>query len=267
MAKGQRKQARKSLTENQKKEVIKLVHGAGETKYVVSDTIGQKVNDPVGTQINLPLSLNNPVPFLKQGVQNHQRVGTKVTNVRGRTHFSFSLAHEVVSSANWGVKIFMLTSKQAKSYNVLTAITTAPASNFTTGTLLDVGNQTTTDWVSATYNVVQMSMMPLSHEDWRGKTKTIKLSKNSGAMNNDASTPPPSPNSGHFATNYQFTWNWKHKTLLYDDATAGADLPTNFAPAYVLVAFPYDGYDINVGPILNSPVRVNVRNEMYYKDE
>lgn len=251
----------KSLTSNQKKAVKQIVKASAETKYVVSDTIGSLILQEVPTGITVPTSFYNPVPLLGQGSASNERDGQKITNVRGRTHFLFTINDKVLASINWEVKLFMLTAKEAKSWN-------AVQSSGTANTLLDKGNATTTDWDPLSFNVVQLSMMPLSHEDFRGKTKTFRLSKNSGAMNADSATPPPSPNGGHYATSHRFTWNWKHKTLLYDDQTAGlsANLPTNYAPFWVAVAYPVDGYNITAEGAITKPILMTVRNEMYFKD-
>lgn len=250
----------KSLTKNQKKAVVAIVRGQGETKYVVSDTLGQLNLQPVPYQINSPASFYNPVPLLKQGTQSNQRIGQKITQVRGRTHFLFSINQNMAASINWEVKLFMLTNKQAKSWNAI-------QNSVDANTLLDVGNQTTTDWVLPTYNVVQLSNMPLSHEDWKGKTRTFRLAKNSGLMNADTATPPPSPNGSTYPQSVRFTWNWKHNTFLYDDDSALDGLPTNYAPVWVAVGYPVDGYDITADGAIKTPIVMTVRNEMYYKDE
>lgn len=228
-----------------------------ETKYVVSNTAGEN-GTAIDTFLSVPSDLINALPDLVEGTQSNQRTGQKINHVYARVHFSFSINDAYASSANWAVRLYMLTSKQAKAYRLIQQLQSS--------TLLDVGNQSTIDWAPASMNVVQLSMMPLSKEDFSGKWKDFYFSKNSGKMNGDASTPPPSPNGGHYGTHHRFTWNIKHKgALKYDDTNVSGQC-TNFAPVWALVAYPLDGTNVTQDPFVTAPINYNVRTEMYFKD-
>lgn len=231
------------------KKVMAVVNKASETKYVANDI--QKTV-PVDTYISIPSDLTTVMPVLQEGAGSWERVGNRINNVRGRTHFNFSIPYNTSSAFNWVVRLYMLTSKQSKAY---------PPSSLLANTLLDDGNGTTIDWDPTVTQVVTLSQRPLANENFSGKFKDFKLSKNSGSLNNDASTPPPSANGGHFPSNRQFTWNWSHKSaLIYDEA---GSYPTNFNPMFILVAFPYDNTTVTKEP---TPILATIRTEMYYKD-
>lgn len=234
------------------KAVLTVVGKKEETKYVAEDIQKAALID---TNIVIPTDLVSALPNLGQGVGSFQRVGQQVSEVRGKTHFSMSLPYNYAPSSNWVVRIYMLTSKQIKSFN--------QRGSLAVNTLLDNGDGTTIDWDPGTTQVVTLSQRPLARENFTGKFREFRFAKNSGALNNDASTPPPAPNGAHYATSHQFTWEWKHKgKVLYDEA---GNLPTNYNPMFILVSYPVDNYPVTVGPP-NCPVLMTIRTEMYYKD-
>lgn len=230
--------------------VLAVVSKKSETKYVAEDI--QKTV-PVDTFIAIPSDLTTPLPVLTQGAGSFRRVGQTISNVRGKTHFNFSLPYNYAASSNWIVRVYMLRSRQVKSYPQVGSLPAA--------TLLDNGDGTTLDWDATATQVVTLAQRPLAHENFIGKYKEFKLSKNSGALNGDASTPPPSSNGGHFATNHQFTWNWAYKgNVAYDE---NSNYPTNVNPLFILVAYPVDNYTVTKEP---SPVIATIRTEMWFKD-
>lgn len=233
------------------KKVLAVVTRKEETKYRADD-IQKSV--AVDTYIAIPGDLTTPLPNLVEGTGSWQRVGQHINNIRGKTHFNFSLAGSDSASRNWVVRLIMLTSKQVKAYSQV--------SSLSANTLLDNGDGTTIDWHPGSTQVITLAQRPLARENFTGSFRDFKLSKNSGSLNGDASTPPPSPNGGHFATNHQFTWHWKHEgKVMYDE---NSFLPTNYNPMFILVAFPYDGTAVTEETA--SPVIATIRTEMYYKD-
>lgn len=241
-----------SMSSGFAKAVLSVVNRKEETKYRADDI--QKTV-PVDVNINIPGDLVSPLPNLVEGTGSWQRVGQHITNVRGKTHFNFSIDYNYSASVNWVVRLYMLTSKQVKAYSQI--------SSLSANTLLDNGDGTTIDWIPGSTQVITLSQRPLARENFTGSFRDFKLSKNSGALNGDSSTPPPSPNGGHFASNHQFTWHWKHKgKVMYDE---NSYLPTNYNPMFILVAFPYDNTPVPVDPA-TAPVKATIRTEMFYKD-
>lgn len=233
------------------RKVLAVVEKKIETKYVADDI--QKAV-PVDCNIVIPADLVFAAPSLTEGVGSWQRVGQRISNIRGKTHFNFSIPYNYSASTNWVVRVYMLTSRQVKSFAQVSAL---PANS-----LLDNGNGTTEDWNPGTTQVVTLSQRPLSRENFSGKFRDFKLTKNSGSLNGDTSTLPPSSNGGHHPSDRQYTWNWSHKgTVQYDE---NGNVPTNFNPMFILVAFPYD--NTPVPESLVSPVNATIRTEMYYKD-
>jgi len=233
------------------KKVLAVVSKTEETKYVAQDI--QKAV-PIDTYIAINSDLVTPIPVLVEGTGSWQRVGQHIHNVRGKTHFQFSLPYNTAASANWVVRVYMLTSKQVKAFAQVTSL----AAN----TLLDNGDGTTIDWDPSVNQVVTLSQRPLARENFSGTFKEFLLAKNSGSLNGDASTPPPSSNGAHYATQHRFTWKWQHKSkVMYDE---NSYLPTNYNPMFILVAYPRDGYSVVSKEA--SPVVATIRTEMYFKD-
>jgi len=241
----------KAVTKAVKKIVIDTA-GTPEQKYV-ADQEREALNVPVSVAI--PSSLVSALPPLSEGMGSYQRVGQRVSKVRGATHFSFSLNNAYLGSANWAVRVYMLTSKQVKSYTKI--------SSLSAGSLLDRGDGTTNDWNPAGSNIVLLSQLPLARENFSGSYKEFKFAKNSGGMNNDTSTPPPSSNGGCYSTNHQFTWHWKHKQIKYDETLETR--PTQYNPMFLIVAYVYDNYDISADGFI-CPVIATIRRDMYFVD-
>lgn len=231
------------------KKVMAVVNKEEETKYRADDV--QKSQD-VGVGLAVPTDLVSALPTLSQGVGSFQRVGQQIDNVRGKTHFSFSIPSSYAATTNWVVRVIMVSSRQVKSF--------AQIGSLAAGTLLDNGDGTTLDWNAGTTQVITLSQRPLANENFKGSFREFRLSKNSGQLNGDTSTPPPSANGGHFPSNAAFTWNWKHKgKLMYDET---ATRPNNYNPMFLLVAYPLDYSAIGE----QAPIKATIRTEMYYKD-
>jgi len=233
-------------TPNFRKKVQAVLAKSGETKYVAEGVAVTGVVDTIG----VPTDLTPILPKLAQGVGSNQRIGQSVSNAHGRVDFQFFLipAGSNYPTQDVWVKIFKLTSKQAKSYGQVALL---PGN-----TLLDQGNQTTTDWTTAA-SAPSYNQMPLSKEDFAGSSKLIRLTKNQGGPNGDLS-PGQAPNTfGHPAALYSMTWKHKGK-LMYDDQASNQ--PTNFAPIYAIVAFNTDNTPFN------GLIQYVARKHYWYKD-
>lgn len=244
----------KGLTKTQVSLVNRLIVGKSERKYVVSDLTG--LRSIVSPNLQTPADWKNPVPALLQGgagaVQSNQRIGERITNVKGRTHMRFSFDNVLVPSQDVFITIFYGTHKSIKDFPTIRG--SAPA-----GTLLEVGDQSTTDWIATvgTYlgNATQLSMMPVNNTVWSLKKKTLRLIKNNGVVNGSAAPENPNLNRGG---SVDFIWNWSHKSALkYDGA---ATTCTNWAPVYGFVTW----YANTITAV--PAVYADVRNEMYFHD-
>lgn len=229
------------------KKVMAVVTKKEETKYAATALPITGVTD----SLLVPTGLIPCLPKLAQGPQSNQRVGQKISMAHGKVDFSFFL---IPSGVNYPtqdvyVKIFLLRSKQAKSYGQVALLPGA--------TLLDGGNQTSNDWAITVATAIELNQYPLSHEDFAGHIKTIRLIKNQGVPNNDLN-PGTAPNTfGHISANYSY--RWKHKgSLLYDDT--GSNNPTNFAPVFGVVAYNSDN------TLFGGLVQYYARQHMWYKD-
>lgn len=228
------------------KAVLSIVNKKEETKYVAKQLGGANVP----STLVVPANLVPAIPVLIQGIQSNQRIGQKITNVFCKVDFQFYLipaAGAQYPTQDVWVKIFKLNSKEAKSY--------AQVASLTGGTLLDQGDQTTTDW-SVPANAGSYQFMPLSKENFKGAVKTINLTKNQGQANADLNTTNQPNTYGKVASIYSYTF--KHSSLVYDDT--GTNYPTNFAPVFAICAMntdqtPYQGL-----------VDYQCRLHMWYKD-
>jgi hypothetical protein len=245
------------------KKVLAVLEKKAEKKYIADNT--GTVGGLSGTNDNLlvPTGLVPLIPKLGQGTQSNQRIGQKISNAHGRVDFQFFFIGNgsgVYPTNDVYVRVYKLESKSAKSYGQVALL---PG-----GTLLDQGNQTTSDWNAGTlgnsYGLVY-SQMPLSHEDWRGTHKTIRLTKNQGVTNGDAASGQAPNTFGHPAGHLSMTWTHKG-SILYDDTptggggTGGPSNPTNFAPVYGVVAYNSDNTPFN------SQVQFVTRIHMWYED-
>lgn len=229
--------------------VLSIVNKKEETKYVAFQP--QPPATGVIATITTPANLVQYLPPVVQGIQSNQRIGTKISNVKGRVDFQFFVIGAPgvqFPTEDMIIRIYKLSAKAVKSYSQMAGLTAA--------TLLDNGNQTTTDW-SAAGQAIYYSQLPLSHEDFTGSFHEIRLRKNQGQPTNDLG-PGQAPNTyGYPSKKYSFTW--KHKgNLLYDDT--GVNTPTNYAPLYAVV-----GYNPDNTPF-SGLCQYTTRSHMWYKD-
>ena len=230
------------------KKVLAVVARKEETKYVSTQLGGASIP---GT-LTVPANLVACLPKVGQGPGSFQRIGQKINMAHGRVDFQIYL---VPSGTNYPtqdvwVKLFLLNSKQAKSY--------AQVATLSANTLLDQGDGTTTDW-AVVAGAGAYQFMPLSKEDFSGSVRTIKLTKNQGSPNADLNTTNGPNTFGRVGA--VFSVPWTHKgTLIYDEGATPTNYPTNYAPVYAFVAMnsdqtPYQGL-----------VDVQTRLHMWYKD-
>jgi len=239
------------------KNVLKVLEKKAERKYISNPSALMPTSGSIGS-ISVPVDLVPCIPKLGQGTQSNQRVGQKVSNAHGRVDFQFFLISNgagAYPTQDTIVRVYMLNSVAAKSYGQVSLLPN--------NTLLDNGDQTTQDWPAGTagnYYGIASSQQPLSHEDWRGSHKEIRLIKNQGVPNGDI-TPGQAPNTfGHPANRLSMTW--KHKgNLLYDDvAGAGPSNPTNYAPVFAVVAYNPDN------TLFNGQIQYVYRTHYWFED-
>lgn len=229
----------------------KVLQRKAETKYVAQALI----TDTVVPNTIISNLLLTTLPRLDAGVQSNQRTGARISNIRGRTIFTFWIDNaQSPNCNNIFVKLFFLQSKQIKDYT--------KAGSLTPGTLLDNGDGTTTDWSNPVAGFpFQYNQMPISNENFRGRTKTLRLVKNTGepnAIGGDV----VSPNTyGKISCTYIHHWYRKAPAIYENGTGSGSQFPTNFAPLWSVVAFQADSSHKSDGEVY-----MTVRNEMYFKD-
>lgn len=238
------------------KAVKAVVARQAEVKYCADEPQSQAI---VQQQILLPPSLFSMIPRNSVGTGPASRIGDKIRNAHGYTDFFISLNGNALASHSYAVKLFHLESRSVKDSSFFTP---AMAS-----TLLDVGNNTTTDWNPATIDPVVLSQMPVSDSNWICKnSKVVFLSKNDGPINGGPAATPASANGGHGGTVRTVRFYWKHPAPITYETNPTAPnnlLPTNYAPVYATVAWQVDGpYVVPV----NSLVLVTTRTHMWYQD-
>lgn len=253
-----------SLAPAQKQEVKKLIAGNERVQYVANAqlTLQAVTNQIISkTNIGTPTSdyLNVAIPLTTTGLGISNRVGTKIQMIKGSTDFFFSFKKATSSSQSITVFLFLLNSKECKSaYNNL-------SDNLIRNNLLMKGDNTTCDWLPSANSTLQLAEMKLNTNAFKGRVHKFILQKNSGAINNDSSTPPPAPNATHYASQHHFTWHWGHKkNLKYEPLSVDTGIyPTNFLPLWGCVAYYADGTPVGEdGTVL--PIEMSVRNHMWF---
>ena len=235
--------------------VKNIVKGVAETKYVAFSILDQTSNVITYT-INNAAAWYPVVPPLAIGNGSFQRIGEKVTGIRGRTDFRFMLndfGSAGITSQDIYVRIYYGSYKPIKQQVLLGAID--PMS------LLDQGDGTTIAWDPMIENPSMMACMPTQKEVWTLKHKTFKLAKNQGTLTSGVAIEAPNVRK----ENYNFSWSWKHKApLLYPSggATAVQHQPTNFCPIFAMVAFTATGEALSANPSISA----TIRSHMWYKD-
>nr|AGG39816.1 hypothetical protein [Diporeia sp. associated circular virus] len=191
-------------------------------------------------------------------------LGSKINLVSGHTDFLVCFKNGYTASSDVIVKIFCVHSKSAKSFRT--------ASNLAGGNFLRVGDSTTVDWSPAsTVYLPILENYPVNTLAWKvSEVFTCRLSKNSGGMNLDSSTPPPGPNLSDTRNYHHFKWHWGKdgpNVLKFDEPLqALADnYPTNFMPMYGCAMYYPDGTSVGE-PGDPQVVVLTASNTIYFKD-
>jgi len=248
-----------------------------ETKLVIvqpffgpgSPSVTNLISNRFVTRLNIGnLSyLQNAIPTVQPsagGEQSDNIVGSKINLVSGHTDFLVCYKQGYTASSDMIVKIFCLISKSAKSEKT--------ASNLPSDDLLRKGNAETIDWSPAnTPYTPLLEDYPVNTLAWKvSKVFTCRLSKNSGGMNLDSSTPPPAPNLSDTRNYHKFKWHWGKEgpnVLKYEEPLqqVADNYPNNFMPMYGVCAYYPDGTPVGE-PGDAQPITLAVSNTMYFKD-
>jgi len=245
---GKRANRAPKVTKAFAKKVNAVVSRSEETKYVAE---GVDIVDVSG-YLAVPSGLKGCIPPLEQGTKSNERIGQKISYVKGRVDFAFWLnpgtGSENTASQDVKIKLFFLKSKSIRAQDQIP--------NLQAGTLLDYGDQTSTDWRPSSYPAFELNQMPLSKEDFSGKTVTLHLRRNFGQANGGTESGVLT----YGAIGATHSHSWKHSgSLLYDDGNEST-IPTNFAPLYAFVAYNADNSKYT------GQVQCIVRKHMWYKD-
>lgn len=250
--------------------IERVVNGEIETKYVVENEgngygpfqVVNELNSVFTAQGNMN-NLQTMVPPLSSGPDSAQLQGSKITNVRGATHFEFELLPiigGVDPTRNVVVVLYLLESKSAKSVQAL--------KNLPQSDLLRKGQASTNDWDNASgLRALQLLNEPLGPA-WRGTKRVFHFTKNQGIVQGDAGS-NQAPNTLPGGNRKSYTHRWSREMLRYDEN--GGSLfgvsPINYAPCWGVVAYYADGTNlVPVNPQQGQGVNVSWRSEMYYKD-
>lgn len=257
------------LTKIQKVQVKALVAAPVETKYVAD--IPQVYGGAFGpvpafafgvlqTIISGGPSYTawNLMPDLTQGTQGNDRVGNKISNVTLKSSWQFWINPDISGNptVDATVKVFILKSRTAKTFEALEAV---PA-----GSLLDTGLGQCIDWQPGTaIDAKYLDTHPVNKEQFT----VLKIHKFRICKNQESPTAGIGSAAAPNMTSHQtkdFTHTLKHKgSVVYPDFNLGGSLqPNNLTYfAYVVV------YDTNTRAGLpDNTVICNVRSHMYYKD-
>jgi len=189
---------------------------------------------------------------MTQGTGSFQRIGEKISNVSGRTLFSFTLDQGNAVSQDLFVRIYYGTSKSARNPTAIGALAA--------GSLLDNGDGTSKDWLPLSgTNALQLAQQPVQKEAWTLRHKTMKFLKNPGTLNNEATLTSPNINKD----TYQFIWRWNRKSNSLFQTTGDTTSPTNYCPVYAIVAWYADG---TTSTPVNLPVFCTIRSEVRFHD-
>lgn len=251
--------------------IERVVNGEIETKYVVENEgngygpyqVANELNSVFTAQGNMQ-NLQTFIPPISSGPDSAQLSGSKITNVRGATHFEFELIPPVQGAdptRNVVVVLYLLESKSAKSVQAL--------KNLPQSDLLRKGQSSTNDWDNASgLRALQLLNEPLGTA-WRGTKKVFHFTKNQGTVQGDAGA-NQGPNTLPGGNRKSYTHRWSREMLRYDEASNGSLFgvsPINYAPCWGVVAYYSDGTNlVPVTPQQGMGVNVSWRSEMYYKD-
>lgn len=250
-----RKGKAKGMLAMMKQVASKVLLRKAETKYVAYQRF---TNASVSGTLDIPGDLHDCLPPLLVGTESYQRTGSRISNMRGRTIFTFWLDNLTQSPNcnNVSVKIFFLNSKQTKS--------SSQAQLLPSGILLDNGDGTSTDWSNPVPGQPLLyNQLPISNENFSGRTKTIRLIKNTGGPNAVGGNVVNPNTYGRVMATYVYNWSRKSAAAYENNITnAALAYPTNFAPLFGVVAYLND----SSAKLADKTVFMDVRNEMYFKD-
>lgn len=253
MKKIMRKSKAKGMLAMMKQVASQVVLRKAETKYVAQQLF---TNASVSSTLDIPGDLFTCLPKCVTGIQSFQRNGARISNLRGRTIFTFWLdSTDGANCNNIAVKIYFLNPKQTKSF--------PQAQSLPSGILLDNGDGTSTDWSNPTPGAPLLyNQLPISNENFSGRTKTIRLIKNTGQPN-AVGGGVVSPNTyGRVSATYVYNWARKAPAIYENDLVSAIAYPTNYSPLFGLVTYAVDS---SIAVATNT-VFMDVRNEMYFKD-
>ena len=238
------------------KAIKQVVRSSAEVKYCASANEDQAL---VPTVINTPSNLHPVLPKNGVGTGPQQRLGDQIRGAHGRVDLTFSFQENDRAARSYVIRVYQLHSKSISDGQYIPSLSA--------GTLLDIGNGTTTDWTPASTNVVQLTQMPISSSNWTVmKTLTFSLAKDVGGMNGDTSG-SDAPNGAHFPTQHTCSLYWKHDAPLKYETQTGAPntvYPTNYCPVYAYVAYSVDGQDLLEEPL--APIILTSRQHMWFTD-
>lgn len=223
-----------------------------ETKYCANTILDNQpisntlVSGGVGSQWQWIL------PKMYQGPGSFQRDGARISAQRLLVNVQLDFDPQFQVNFDGWVKLFFVTSKRVKSYD--------QADGITAGSLLDLGNGTTSDWETATPSI--SAVQPVSNENFSVvKTKIIRMSKNVGQTTGSA-TNTYSTNLGHSSSLHSFKIKVPHN-LIYPDGVplTSAVYPSNHAIFMGLVYWSSDSTQFE-----GNVIRATVHSHLYYKD-
>jgi len=266
--------------------IKKVIKGTMERKYVDSyckvqsggtnpPTLGNVTNYSVQQNIvagGLNTTAWSLIPSVIQGTAEDQRIGNRIENARIHFRSKFWLAPSLSGqpAQDVRVKIFICRPKLIKSFEQFFAISTGIGG--LVGTLLNLGDGTTSDWAATTTGASptqdgDQSMLPVSRDNWQLlKTREFRLTKNQDAQwGGSGAGSAPNLTAQQFQ---EVSFTYKHKgALMYQDPTNPQPLgafPTNLC----LVAFAvvYQSQNQVSNYFANGAVYASARSSMSYTD-
>lgn len=225
---------------------------AQETKYVsdygTPKPVPQTAVTPAGFHIVGP-------PGLGQGLQEHQRIGDKVTPVKCRIHYTFYF--DTVSTQNNADVEVNLWIVKCKGAGSTAAIASLPAGQFLkTGTGLNADpNSTSVPFMLTAVNnyiINNDQYIPLKHYQFRMR----KGIGNSTGVNTAGEIAPTGVPANEDMKRIAF--DWTPPTLMYQDGAITNPTDHNIVGLVWAVNADGSGYTTNL--------MYSVRNEMFFKD-
>lgn len=256
-----------SLTPNQKKEVKILIEPEIETKYNAALIVKNVQVQPLIASTTAGIGAGSLQPLLMpivQGLQNNQRIGLRIhpthCRVTGRIWIAQS-TEAVLPTTDVTVKVWFLSSKRVKAYD--------QGGSLQSGALLDNGDQTVTDWSSATpYDPFYYDYKRIATDEFTTHSvKHYRLMKNQGTTNGDAG-PGQSPNIASPSTpmiKFTETVKLPHSLQYENSSLFTSNQPTNAYPLIGMVAYNTDG-SVWKQVTGSNNILCDIHTELFYKD-